>query len=701
MKAQLQALVKRASDIGVVAFQNEVMKVLKQHGLVYSQRIVPDRVGVSKVNRDGFGVSPRDCHRLLCLIADLGWDDRVPQPLCIEIDNGDENEEFNQRIVDSCPDGEYGIPAFPPNSIRYASLSCSHTNFALRCCVHQMPHQDSNKTLTVDGKLSLDKISNVDAGLATAAREGLNWTVINKDVAEVGEVLCLLQASQNSVSAISRPEHEFQIVMRIYTSQVGDPNKAWPQMKQQLLLSKPMCAESTPYMWTFCKRYGSGHKLLEEVEARLKRETEMSKCLGLQFWKALSGEGPKGSSEQFVLWRFAVLGTALCTEHPLTAADVKRSISKDGMGRTLQAEGFIREAKRLTGHFSYLLGAKWSCIDKLVMVAMEKMKHLCYEECMVELVDEIELHTEERPCTKYDSYRKHSAEDVESAVEAPQFTYSAEGQLSDPKVLVQEAGFAENQLVMRKQDKTRATIVSIQGGSVTLDVENEDGTTKKVMASYRAFFSGEWKKLKEARAPVSIEDYRPFLVDASSDFNLQIAKAKLMQDMQQLEKQHCKVHEGLKLNVRPSKDVIATSNFEVGKLVLVPCTMKISANQPKSGMFVPLTKTIKVGATMVQFHLQAQVALKVKDDELQGDSSLAPFWMVKTTHEMDEANMAIVEGSKNVPIMKNIVDVAAGDSLIRYVDKEEVEVEPLVDVTVASQPDGSEPKRRRTTKTPE
>ena len=101
-----------------------------------------------------------------------------------------------------------------------------------------------------------------------------------------------------------------------------------------------------------------------------------------------------------MLWRF-------------TAADVKRSISRDGMGRTLQAEGFIREVTRLTGHFSYLVGAKWSCIEKLVMVAMEKMKHRCYEECMVELVDEIEWHTEERPCTKYDSYRKHSAEDVE------------------------------------------------------------------------------------------------------------------------------------------------------------------------------------------------------------------------------------------------------------------------------------------------
>ena len=182
------------------------------------------------------------------------------------------------------------------------------------------------------------------------------------------------------------------------------------------------------------------------------------------------------------------------------------------------------------------------------------------------------------------------------------------------------------------------------------------------------------------------------------DFNLQVAKGQVdARACSNLRSNIARCMQGLKLNVRPSKDVIATSDFASWQtLVLVPCTMKISANQPKSGMFVPLTKTIKVGATMVQFHLQAQVALKVKDDELQGDSSLAPFWMVKTTHEMDEANMAIVEGSKNVPIMKNIVDVAAGDSLIRYVDKEEVEVEPLVDVTVASQPDGSEPKRRRT-----
>lgn len=58
VKTELQALVKRASDIGVVAFQNEVMKVLKQHGLVYSQRIVPDRVGVSKVNVTGSGYLP-------------------------------------------------------------------------------------------------------------------------------------------------------------------------------------------------------------------------------------------------------------------------------------------------------------------------------------------------------------------------------------------------------------------------------------------------------------------------------------------------------------------------------------------------------------------------------------------------------------------------------------------------------------------
>ena len=58
MKTELETLAKKASDIGVVAFQNEVMKVLKGHGLAYTQQIPPDRVGVSQVNRDGFGVSP-------------------------------------------------------------------------------------------------------------------------------------------------------------------------------------------------------------------------------------------------------------------------------------------------------------------------------------------------------------------------------------------------------------------------------------------------------------------------------------------------------------------------------------------------------------------------------------------------------------------------------------------------------------------
>ena len=349
-------------------------------------------------------------------------------------------------------------------------------------------------------------------------------------------------------------------------------------------------------------------------------------------------------------------------------------------------------------------------MDKLVLIGMDRIKNKSFEEAMCELCDDIEEEIDERPTNKYDAYMKRSDLGVEedSNVQPADFSYTAEGKLKDQIVLVHEAGFMEGQCVMRKADKTRATIASIQGGSVTLDVESEDGTTRKAMASYRAFFSGEWKKLKEARAPVSIEDYRPFLVDASSDFNLQVAKGKLMLELQQLEKQHCKVHEGLKVNVRPCKDVIATSNFAIGKLVLVPCTMKISANEPKAGMFVSLTKDIKVGDSNVRFHLQPHIALKVKNDALQRDSSLAPFWMVKTTHQMDEANMAIVEGPKNgpgVPFMKNIADVAAGDSLIRYVEKEEVEVEPLVDVEVNANPeaDGSAApiKRRRTGKTAE
>ena len=38
--------------------------------------------------------------------------------------------------------------------------------------------------------------------------------------------------------------------------------------------------------------------------------------------------------------------TALCTEHPITASDMKRSISKDGIKKVMQAEAFLRETKK-------------------------------------------------------------------------------------------------------------------------------------------------------------------------------------------------------------------------------------------------------------------------------------------------------------------------------------------------------------------
>ena len=46
--------------------------------------------------------------------------------------------------------------------------------------------------------------------------------------------------------------------------------------------------------------------------------------------------------------------------------------------------------------------------------------------------------------------------------------------------------------------------MSIQGGSVTLNVENEDGTTKKVMASYRSFF--QWR-VEEAQGGPSTSQH--------------------------------------------------------------------------------------------------------------------------------------------------------------------------------------------------
>ena len=123
-------------------------------------------------------------------------------------------------------------------------------------------------------------------------------------------------------------------------------------------------------------------------------------------------------------------------------------------------------------------------------------------------------------------------------------------------VLVREQGFVEGASVLRKKDKVRATIESLKGSKVKLSLDTED-VSGYFELSAGSFLRGEWKLVKKHVETLQYEfdtfsDHTALKSDAT---NLMCAKGEVARRFMELDQQHAKVLEGLKLQVKPSKAV--------------------------------------------------------------------------------------------------------------------------------------------------
>jgi hypothetical protein len=88
-----------ASQDQLVRGATRVMQVLDKHGLLVKQQLQPDMIGVHYENRDGQGVHAMDVMDLIHAISQVGWDDNVPSPICVEVGTDGKVGTFNQQLV--------------------------------------------------------------------------------------------------------------------------------------------------------------------------------------------------------------------------------------------------------------------------------------------------------------------------------------------------------------------------------------------------------------------------------------------------------------------------------------------------------------------------------------------------------------------------------------------------------------------------
>jgi hypothetical protein len=236
-------LIKTTGNI--VIGVSKLLTVLSDAGLVYTVRLHSSLVLVHRDNRDQCGVGAYDVHELCDTLTDVGFEERLVDGICVEIDQLD--LEFNATMIQEA-DGMLGScdPAVLAKA-RFASLAASHTNFCLRIVNEQVAHE-GRTTITKDGKFSLAVCEASAPSMYKACVEGLVWRAIRKEVVtEFPEIPELVQQCGNTKA--ERGEHELQICRRLHNLITGESKRlkravTYYDVKEAAHRSKPKCAAS-------------------------------------------------------------------------------------------------------------------------------------------------------------------------------------------------------------------------------------------------------------------------------------------------------------------------------------------------------------------------------------------------------------------------------------------------------------------------
>ena len=343
--AQIDHLVEKYEQgHNLVKIGQQILELLRSEGHVQRLTLPPKCVGVHPANRDGMGISARDCHGLLDDIIAIGFVSNRVHAVATEVCS-DDQRLWNERLV-SGAGGSLG--ECRGQELKALSLSASHTNFCLRILLDSVQH--SGGEMTLDGRLSMECLRMKDAAFHEAATKGLTWDVIPKMVIDQWPCLPALIQQGGNVD-VNRGEHELQLLRRLHQMYVDRANRGettnLDDIKNKAWASKPPFASSLQFMWQFAMKFSGGSKapMMEETEAFVMNHAK-AKHLGESVWRAISEEHAAANKHLLTRWRHALLKTAYV--HSLTASEVKRSLSnKDLLPRVVEANDLMLEVRML------------------------------------------------------------------------------------------------------------------------------------------------------------------------------------------------------------------------------------------------------------------------------------------------------------------------------------------------------------------
>ena len=353
LKRKIEGLIVQAVDDGkLVSSVHNVLDLLKDNHLMWTQTLNPDRVGVHWENRDGVGLSCQQVHLLLDDVAALGFSHEATSGICFEIPTDEGLRQIAMKFNETLH-GSNMLPPMP-EGMKYVSVAGSHLNMAMRCLIHNTSHHDPKSKLVSNGKLSLGELEVVDSRFAEACRTGISWRVIDARVQqEFPTFPKLLQLAMNTT--IAKNESELQLLRKItdVVDRRGQDQMTWGSIKDDILRSKPILAGTCPFLFTFAMRCGGkGGHLLKSSEAYIKIQGHSTQALGHEIFDALSTETKEA---QHILFRHCMLKLAYCTRSPeklVTVQEIKKALAGPQAHLRAQVEKTLQQGKEIMKNMS-------------------------------------------------------------------------------------------------------------------------------------------------------------------------------------------------------------------------------------------------------------------------------------------------------------------------------------------------------------
>ena len=131
--------------------------------------------------------------------------------ICVEGDEDQASCAFTLKLQSSAE----GFGKQKAQELKYYSLGGGHLNQLFVAIDGSVPCAYSN--ISVDGRMSKDKVYSKHPAWKSALEEGLNWTVLHKDLPTTYPTLCnLIQRARNAVSQAHSAESIIEILLEIY-----------------------------------------------------------------------------------------------------------------------------------------------------------------------------------------------------------------------------------------------------------------------------------------------------------------------------------------------------------------------------------------------------------------------------------------------------------------------------------------------------